>query len=93
MSADSFGLPNTLLNKVSIEYKEPFFKDLTDTNLRKVLYEDQFKQIEENLTPFGIVNDGLPERAQPEVIDSDLWWNQDPEAEMKKMKRNWLENV
>ena len=49
--------------------------------------------IEENLTPFGIVNDGLPERAQPEVIDSDLWWNQDPEAEMKKMKRNWLENV
>ena len=72
---------------------EPFFKDLTDTNLRKVLYEDQFKQIEENLTPFGIVNDGLPEKSQPEVIDSDLWWNQDPETEMKKMKRNWLENV
>jgi len=72
---------------------EPFFKDLTDTNLRKVLYEDQFKQIEENLTPFGIMNDGLPEKEKPEVIGEDLWWSQDPEAEMKKMKRNWLENV
>jgi len=72
---------------------EPFFKDLTDTNLRKVLYEDQFKQIEEHLTPFGFINDGLPETPQPESDGGDVWFSKDPTKEMEKLKRNWLEAV
>ncbi len=72
---------------------EPFFKDLTDSNLRKALYEEQFKQIEENLTPFGIVNDGLPQKEEPVVMGDDLWFSSDPEKEMEKLKTRWMENV
>ena len=72
---------------------EPFFKDLTDTNLRKVLYEDQFKQIEENLTPFGIINTGISEKEAPEIIGDDVWFSQDPAKELEKLKTKWMENV
>ena len=72
---------------------EPFFKDLTDSNLRKALYEEQFKQIEENLTPFGIVNDGLPQKEEPVVMDDDVWFSADPAKEMEKLKTKWMENV
>lgn len=72
---------------------EPFFKDLTDSNLRKALYEEQFKQIEENLTPFGIVNDGLPQKEEPVVMGDDVWFSSDPEKEMEKLKTKWMENV
>jgi len=74
---------------------EPFFKDLTDTNLRKVLYEDQFRQIEEDLTPFGVVNDGIERKDEPVIMGDDLWFNQDQKVaeEMEKLKRKWLENV
>jgi len=74
---------------------EPFFKDLTDTNLRKVLYEDQFRQIEEDLTPFGVVNDGIERKDEPIIMGDDLWFNQDQKVaeEMEKLKRKWLENV
>ena len=67
---------------------EPFFKDLTDTNLRKILYEEKFKQIEEGLTPFGIIEDGTPEELKPEIDeDGDLWLANDYEQELEKFKR------
>ena len=36
----------------------PYFKDLNDVNLRHVMYENQIKKIEDELTPFGFINDG-----------------------------------
>ena len=53
--------------------KDPFFKDLTDINLRKELFEQQAKQIEAELTPFGIIDNGIPQIAAPEVFAGDLW--------------------
>jgi hypothetical protein len=40
-----------------------YFKDLSinDVNLRKSMYEKQMKAIEEELTPFGFIDDGRPE--------------------------------
>lgn len=35
-----------------------YFKDLNDTNIRTLMYENQIKQIEENLVPFGFINTG-----------------------------------
>jgi hypothetical protein len=61
---------------------EAFFKDLTDTNLRKILYEEQFRQIEENLTPFGFIDGGQDENKTPEVVNGDLWF---PEEKNKTL--------
>ena len=36
-----------------------YFKELTDQDVRKRLYEDQKDQIEQDMAPFGFMNDGL----------------------------------
>lgn len=38
-----------------------YFKDLTNINIRKELYEKQIQMIEEEITPFGIINTGIEE--------------------------------
>ena len=38
--------------------KQTYFKDQTDLDIRKMLYEKQMKEIEEDMTPFGFLNDG-----------------------------------
>ena len=72
---------------------DPFFKELTDSNLRKVLFEDQAKIIEEELTPFGIIDDGLLPEIETELIDSDIWFKEDPGVLMEKMRKKWFEKV
>jgi len=74
---------------------EPFFKDLTDSNLRKALYEEQFKQIEENLTPFGIIDTGVPEEEKPQIMTDAIWFNAYSKSptEIEDAQRKFLENV
>ena len=38
----------------------PYFKELTDINLRELMYKKQIQQIEENMMPTGIFDDGMP---------------------------------
>lgn len=38
-----------------------YFTELTDINIRKKLYEEQMGQIEDELTPFGLIQNGLEE--------------------------------
>jgi hypothetical protein len=40
---------------------QDYFKELTDQDVRKRLYEEQKNQIEQDMAPFGFVNDGLDE--------------------------------
>ena len=74
---------------------ELFFKDLTDTNLRKALYEEQFKQIEENLTPFGIIENGIPDEEKPQIMTDAIWFNAASKSpqEIEEAQRRFLENV
>ena len=44
-----------------------------NANNREALFKQQMINIEEELTPFGFINDGTPEEDLPEVIDGDLW--------------------
>ena len=39
-----------------------YFKELTDQDVRKRLYEEQKNQIEQDMAPFGFMDDGLGER-------------------------------
>jgi hypothetical protein len=49
----------------------PYFKEITDRDLRKIMYEKKIKQIEEEMLPIGFVNDGQQEEL---VLESnDLW--------------------
>lgn len=49
----------------------PYFREITDVNLRKAVYEQRIKQIEEDMLPVGFINDGQQEEV---VIDgNDVW--------------------
>ncbi len=51
---------------------QDYFKELTDQDIRKRLYEEQKNQIEQDMAPFGFLNDGLDETS---FVDSegDRW--------------------
>ncbi|MFZ9728730.1 MAG: terminase large subunit domain-containing protein [Candidatus Nanopelagicaceae bacterium] len=38
---------------------QPYFKEMTDNDVRKRLYEEQKNQIEQDMAPFGFITDGL----------------------------------
>ena len=38
---------------------QAYFKDITGSDIRRDLYEDQMKNLEEEMTPFGFVDDGI----------------------------------
>ena len=47
---------------------QDYFKELTDQDVRKRLYEDQRDQIEQDMAPFGFISDGLDDDS---VTDQD----------------------
>ena len=38
---------------------QDYFKELTDQDVRKKLYEEQRNQIEQDMAPFGFMDDGM----------------------------------
>lgn len=42
-------------------FSDPFFKDLTNINIRHEMYKNQIDMIEQNVAPFGIINTGMEE--------------------------------
>ena len=52
-----------------------YFKELTDDDIRKRLYQSQQKMIEEDMAPFGFVDDGISMADDAPFVDveGDLW--------------------
>jgi hypothetical protein len=52
-----------------------YFKELTDDDIRKRLYQSQQKMIEEDMAPFGFIDDGImyAEDAPFIDVDGDYW--------------------
>ena len=52
---------------------QDYFKELTDQDVRKRLYEEQKNQIEQDMAPFGFIEDGLDDTS---FIDNegDRWY-------------------
>ena len=52
--------------------QQDYFKELTDQDVRKRLYEEQKNQIEQDMAPFGFMSDGLDDTSFVDA-DGDLW--------------------
>ena len=52
---------------------QDYFKELTDQDIRKRLYEEQKNQIEQDMAPFGFIEDGL-ENSSFVDVDGDRWF-------------------
>jgi len=64
------------------------FKDLMNTNNREALFKQQMINIEEELTPFGFIDDGVPEEFRPEVVGGDLWLTDKFQSNLKEFIEN-----
>jgi len=53
---------------------QDYFKELTDQDVRKRLYEEQKNQIEQDMAPFGFVSDGLDGADSFVDPDGDRWF-------------------
>jgi len=51
---------------------QDYFKEMTDNDVRKRIYEEQKNQIEQDMAPFGFISDGLDEDSFVDK-DGDLW--------------------
>jgi hypothetical protein len=61
-----------------------YFRDLTDINIRTSLFENQIRQIESELTPFGFIDDGRGEDEPKYIVENGVAWTVEKRAE------NWL---
>ena len=52
---------------------QDYFKELTDQDVRKRLYEDQKNQIEQDMAPFGFLDDGFTDESFVDG-DGDRWY-------------------
>jgi hypothetical protein len=54
---------------------QDYFKELTDQDVRKRLYEDQKDQIEQDMAPFGFISDGLDSLMGEVDTEGDVWFS------------------
>ena len=52
--------------------QQDYFKELTDQDVRKRLYEEQKNQIEQDMSPFGFISDGLEDDSFVDA-EGDRW--------------------
>ena len=54
--------------------QQDYFKELTDQDVRKKLYEDQRDQIEQDMAPFGFISDGVSGEVSFVDPEGDRWY-------------------
>jgi len=52
---------------------QDYFKEMTDNDVRKRIYEDQKNQIEQDMAPFGFVSDGINDTTSFTDDEGDQW--------------------
>lgn len=59
---------------------QSFFKELTDTDFRKRILEERDKVLEDEILPFGFLDDGRPEENIVNInsSQSEVWFDLDP---------------
>jgi hypothetical protein len=53
---------------------QDYFKEMTDNDVRKRIYEEQKNQIEQDMAPFGFVSDGLSDPGGFTDSEGDRWF-------------------
>ncbi len=53
---------------------QDYFKELTDQDIRRRLYEEQRNQIEQDMAPFGFVSDGINDEGSFVDNNGDRWF-------------------
>ena len=63
---------------------QEYFKEMTENDVRKRIYEEQKNQIDQDMAPFGFIEDGINREASF-VDDSGDRWYADEYGDMSYM--------
>ena len=67
---------------------QDYFKELTDQDIRKRIYDEQKNQVEQDMSPFGFIDDGISDETTFVDNDGDRWYTDeygDKQAEFSYM--------
>tara|TARA_Y100000310_G_scaffold344041_1_gene454720 strand:+ start:5744 stop:7405 length:1662 start_codon:yes stop_codon:yes gene_type:complete len=68
---------------------QTYFKELTNLDIRRDLYEDKMKQIEDDMTPFGFIEDGINNQQQTYIDQFGDTWTVD-ERNQQDQNNDWI---
>ena len=54
---------------------QEYFKEMTDSNIRAQIYEEQAHLVEQDMAPFGFIDDGTPEEEKPFTDEYGTVWS------------------
>jgi hypothetical protein len=54
---------------------QDYFKELTDQDIRKKIYEEQKNQVEQDMSPFGFIVDGISDESTFVDTDGNRWFS------------------
>jgi hypothetical protein len=54
---------------------QDYFKEMTDNDVRKRIYEEQKNQIDQDMAPFGFIEDGVTDGTSFTDSDGDRWYS------------------
>ena len=63
---------------------QDYFKEMTDLDVRRRIYEEQRNQIEQDMAPFGFIDDGMGDDTYLDA-EGDLWAYGDKQEEVSYM--------
>jgi hypothetical protein len=49
--------------------QQTYFKELTDDDIRARMYSDQQNQLEQDMAPFGFLDDGVQSPYEDNIVD------------------------
>jgi hypothetical protein len=55
---------------------QPYFKDLSSLDIRKDIYKETIDKLEEEMTPFGFIDDGVDDSIPEKGEDGSLWFKE-----------------
>jgi len=53
---------------------QDYFKEMTDNDVRQRIYDEQKNQIDQDMSPFGFISDGLEDQESFVDKDGDRWF-------------------
>jgi hypothetical protein len=56
---------------------QPYFKDVTNMDIKKDIYKEQIEKIEEEMLPFGFVEDGVEDEIPNTVFNDEAVWHKE----------------
>ena len=66
---------------------QQYFKELTDNDIRDRMYKEQQDQLEQDMAPFGFVDNGLDDPNEQQDIDEYGW--SEPVVKIRDHNSDW----